>query len=89
MMIFVTARPSIEGYRILAYKPTVRGDAFNKMIHRARHLRANAVFNIGFDIRNPVGVSEYQLTESLPKQLKGSLPTVEELEAGLKNENRL
>jgi hypothetical protein len=32
------------------------------------------------DVNKPMGVSTYQLTESLPKQLKGSLPTVEELE---------
>jgi predicted nuclease of restriction endonuclease-like (RecB) superfamily len=36
------------------------------------------------DTNKPMGVSTYQLTESLPKQLKGSLPTVEELEAELK-----
>jgi predicted nuclease of restriction endonuclease-like (RecB) superfamily len=35
------------------------------------------------DTNKPMGVSTYQLTESLPKQLKGSLPTVEELEAKL------
>jgi predicted nuclease of restriction endonuclease-like (RecB) superfamily len=36
------------------------------------------------DTNKPMGVSTYQLTESLPKQLKGSLPTVEELEAELR-----
>jgi hypothetical protein len=35
------------------------------------------------DTNKPMGVSTYQLTESLPKRLKGSLPTVEELEAEL------
>lgn len=35
------------------------------------------------DANKPMGVSTYQLTESLPKQLKGNLPTVEELEAEL------
>lgn len=35
------------------------------------------------DTSKPMGVSTYQLTESLPKQLKGSLPTAEELEAEL------
>lgn len=35
------------------------------------------------DSNKPMGVSTYQLTESLPKQLKGNLPTVEELEAEL------
>jgi predicted nuclease of restriction endonuclease-like (RecB) superfamily len=36
------------------------------------------------DIRKPVGVSEYRLTEALPKRLRGSLPTVQELTAELK-----
>ena len=31
----------------------------------------------------PIGVSEYQLTQSLPENLQGSLPTIEELEAEL------
>jgi predicted nuclease of restriction endonuclease-like (RecB) superfamily len=35
------------------------------------------------DTNKPMGVSTYQLTESLPKGLKESLPTVEELEAEL------
>ncbi|MCK6572707.1 PDDEXK nuclease domain-containing protein [Myxococcota bacterium] len=35
------------------------------------------------DIQKPMGVSAYQLTESLPENLKGKLPTVEELEAEL------
>lgn len=34
----------------------------------------------------PIGISEYRLTESLPEELKGSLPTIEELEAGLSEE---
>jgi len=35
------------------------------------------------DIHKPIGVSEYQLTHSLPEELKGSLPTIEEIEAEL------
>ena len=35
------------------------------------------------DMAKPLGVSEYQLTEALPETLKGSLPSVEELEAEL------
>jgi predicted nuclease of restriction endonuclease-like (RecB) superfamily len=35
------------------------------------------------DIHKPIGVSEYQLTHSLPSDLKSSLPTVEEIEAEL------
>ncbi len=36
------------------------------------------------DLNKPMGVSEYNLTEVLPDELKGSLPTVEEIEADLK-----
>lgn len=32
------------------------------------------------DINKPIGISEYRLAESLPEKLKGSLPTIEELE---------
>ncbi len=35
------------------------------------------------DMSKPMGVSEYQLTETLPEALKDKLPTVEELEAQL------
>jgi predicted nuclease of restriction endonuclease-like (RecB) superfamily len=35
------------------------------------------------DLNKPVGVSAYQITEALPEGLKGSLPTIEELEAEL------
>ncbi len=35
------------------------------------------------DINKPIGVSEYQITKSLPEEFKSSLPTVEELEAEL------
>jgi len=33
------------------------------------------------DLNKPVGVSEYQLVAAIPENLKGSLPTIEELEA--------
>lgn len=33
------------------------------------------------DIHKPIGVSEYQITQSLPEELKSSLPTIEEIEA--------
>ncbi len=36
------------------------------------------------DMNKPMGVSEYNFTEVLPDELKGSLPTVEEIEADLK-----
>ena len=35
------------------------------------------------DIHKPVGVSEYQLTNALPKNLKSSLPTIKEIEKEL------
>lgn len=34
-------------------------------------------------LSQPVGVAEWQLTRALPESLRGALPTVEELEAGL------
>jgi hypothetical protein len=39
------------------------------------------------DMSKPIGVSVYQLLESLPENLKGQLPTVEELEAQLNGYN--
>ncbi|MCC6126882.1 MAG: DUF1016 family protein [Pirellulales bacterium] len=38
------------------------------------------------DTRKPIGVSEYRLTASLPRELKSSLPTIEQLEAELRSE---
>jgi hypothetical protein len=35
------------------------------------------------DIDKPIGISAYRLAESLPDRLKGSLPTIEELESEL------
>lgn len=35
------------------------------------------------DINKPIGISEYQLTQSLPETLKPSLPSIEEIEAEL------
>lgn len=35
------------------------------------------------DINKPMGVSEFQLTEILPEELKSSLPTIEEIEKEL------
>jgi hypothetical protein len=35
--------------------------------------------------RKPIGISGFRVTESLPADLKGSLPTIEELEDELKN----
>jgi len=38
------------------------------------------------DIRKPIGVSEYQLTQSLPKKMKSSLPEIKAIEAELAGE---
>ena len=38
------------------------------------------------DINKPIGVSEYQLTQSLPDNLKSSLPSIDEIEAELAGE---
>ncbi|HHS92593.1 MAG TPA: DUF1016 domain-containing protein [Campylobacterales bacterium] len=40
------------------------------------------------DINKPMGISEYKLAQVLPKELKSSLPTIEEIEAELSNEKR-
>lgn len=39
------------------------------------------------DISKPIGISEYQLTTAIPENLKGSLPTVEELQKELETDN--
>jgi predicted nuclease of restriction endonuclease-like (RecB) superfamily len=40
-------------------------------------------------INKPIGVAEYQLTQAIPENLKGSLPTIEEIENELKkNSNK-
>ncbi len=43
------------------------------------------------DINKPIGVAEYEtkLVESLPKKLKGSLPTIEEIEIELEKQQEL
>jgi predicted nuclease of restriction endonuclease-like (RecB) superfamily len=40
------------------------------------------------DLGKPVGISEYHLTETLPKHFREGLPTIEQLEAELKHEPR-
>lgn len=35
------------------------------------------------DVDKPIGIAEYRLTEAIPENLRGSLPTIEELEAAL------
>jgi predicted nuclease of restriction endonuclease-like (RecB) superfamily len=37
-------------------------------------------------IKSPIGVSDYQFANTLPKQLKGEMPTIEELEREIENE---
>ncbi len=38
------------------------------------------------DIGKPMGVSEFEILEKLPQNLRSSLPTIEEIEAGLQKE---
>lgn len=38
------------------------------------------------NVTTPIGISEYKITEALPDILKGSLPTVEQLEAELERD---
>lgn len=35
------------------------------------------------DIQKPIGISDYELGQALPKNFRGSLPTIEEIEKGL------
>lgn len=35
------------------------------------------------DVDKPIGIAEYRLTEAIPENLRGSLPTIEELESAL------
>jgi YhcG PDDEXK nuclease domain len=37
------------------------------------------------EINQPIGVSTYQLRDTLPEKLQGSLPTIKQLEAELDN----
>ena len=39
------------------------------------------------DINKPLGISQYELTETLPKEYKSSLPSIEEIEAQFENED--
>ena len=39
------------------------------------------------DIQKPIGVSEYIITKKLPKSLQSALPSIEEIEAELKDNN--
>ncbi len=40
------------------------------------------------DMRKPIGISEYRTTAALPASIKGSLPTIEDLEAQLREPNK-
>jgi hypothetical protein len=37
------------------------------------------------NVNSPLGVAEYQLTEAIPENLKGDLPSIEDLEEELKD----
>lgn len=38
------------------------------------------------DVNKPIGISEYELSKTLPKEVRGSLPTIAEIEAELNTE---
>lgn len=38
------------------------------------------------DVNKPIGISEYRISESLPDELKSTLPTIAEIEDRLGNE---
>jgi hypothetical protein len=40
------------------------------------------------DTNKPIGISEYRTTAALPDRMKGSLPTIEALEAELRKPDR-
>ncbi len=40
------------------------------------------------NIKAPIGVSEYQLARALPKELKTSLPTIEQIESELNKKSK-
>ena len=39
-------------------------------------------------INQPIGVAEYRLTQAIPPEFQGSLPTIEQLESELQGENK-
>ena len=39
------------------------------------------------DIQKPIGISDYELGQALPKDFRGSLPTIEEIEKELETDN--
>ena len=47
----------------------------------------NVVAQYTLDATNvPIGISEYELSELMPKDFKGSLPSIEDIENELKSE---
>ena len=40
------------------------------------------------DIQKPIGISDYELGHALPKDFRGSLPTIEEIEKELASDNQ-
>lgn len=68
--------PVFSSYETLVQQPAgLFLEKNNSTIHmKDAHLR---------DIHKPLGIAEYKLAQSLPDDLKGSLPTIEELEKEL------
>lgn len=55
-------------------------DLENALVNHVTQFLAEYVLS---DIHKPIGVSEYKLNHFLPKKLKSSLPTIEEIEKEL------
>ncbi len=70
-----------------AIDATIKGENDNKTVgilvcRNKDNTLAKHIIN-GIDL--PVGISEYQLSHLIPEKSKSSLPTIDELENGRKN----
>jgi predicted nuclease of restriction endonuclease-like (RecB) superfamily len=78
------------GFYMAAVDDMIRKDGDNQTIGILLCKSKNKVV-AEYALRNmkaPIGVSEYTLSKSLPKELKTKLPTVAQLEAELEKDNR-
>ena len=74
------APSSLKGYWIHRPVPVIRnaGTAYAE-----RRYQLGAVLTVEGSSQ-PIGISEYELSRLTPKELRGSLPTIEEIEAELR-----
>ena len=69
--------PLSPRYFINVWFPTNMSVASVASVSKAEDLR---------DIQKPIGISDYELGHALPKDFRGSLPTIEEIEKELASE---